>query len=315
MLSIVIVTRNTRELLADLLTSIRQDTSLRPLLREIVVVDNASSDDTGQLVTETFPEVLYLKNLENRGFAAAANQGSALATGDFLLFLNSDTSLVPGEAEKVLSFMEDDATIGIAGPQLVYEDLRPQRSFAHAPSLLLEVVPSVALALAFPARYGTRRTATSPPRDVDSVIGAAMFVRAHVMRTLGGFDEGFFFFLEETDFCLRAKQGGYGVLFLPSARVIHLQGKTVRQTWVKGRIEYAISLYKFIRKHHSDGYYRAFVLVRVMKSLLFLLVATLLPFVLLSESTRRKYSYYSQLLRWHARGLPDDAGLRSSSLE
>ena len=315
MLSIIIVTRNTGELLASLLASIRQDTSLRPFLREIIVVDNASSDGTGQLLNENFPEVLYLKNNENRGFAAAANQGSALATGDILLFLNSDTRLLPGEVEKVLSFMKDDATIGIAGPQLVYEDMRPQRSFANAPSLLLEVMPFVRLAPTVPARDGMKRVTSSSARDVDSVIGAAMFVRAQVMRILEGFDEEFFFFLEETDFCVRAKQSGYRVLFLSFARVIHLQGKTVRRTWVKGRIEYAISLYKFIKKYHSDAYYKTFILVRVMKSLLFLLVATLLPFLLFSESTRRKYSYYGRLLLWHAKGLPDDAGLRSSSLK
>jgi GT2 family glycosyltransferase len=315
MLSIVIVARNTEELLAGLLTSIRKDASLRPLLREIIVVDNASSDGTGQLVNESFPEVHYLKNAENRGFAAAANQGSAIARGDFLLFLNSDTRLLPGEVEKVLSLMKDETTIGIAGPQLVYEDMRPQRSFAGAPSLLLEVVPFFVLGLMFPVKYGTGRADSSPPRDVESVIGAAMFVRAHVMRILGGFDERFFFFLEETDLCVRAKRNGYRVFFSPSTRVIHLQGKTVRQTWVKGRIEYAISLYKFIKKYHSAPYYRAFILVRVMKSLLFLLVATLLPFLLLSQSTRRKYDYYSQLIVWHAKGLPDDAGLRSSSLK
>ena len=313
MLSIIIVTHDTEELLAGLLTSTRQDTSLRPLLREIIVVDNASTDGTGQLVNKSFPEILYLKNAENRGFAAAANQGSALATGDFLLFLNSDTRLLPGEVEKVLSFMKDDATIGIAGPQLVYEDMRLQRSIASVPSLPLEVVPFFVLKLMFPVKYGKVRKDSSASREVESIIGAAMFVRAHVMRSLGGFDERFFFFLEETDFCVRAKQSGYKVFFSPSAKVIHLQGKTVRKTWVKGRIEYAISLYKFIKKHHSAPYYRAFVLVRVMKSLLFLVVATLLPFLLLSESTRRKYDYYSQLILWHAKGLPDDAGLRSSS--
>jgi len=167
----------------------------------------------------------------------------------------------------------------------------------------------------FPVKYGTGRADSSPPRDVESVIGAAMFVRAYVMRILGGFDERFFFFLEETDLCVRAKRNGYRVFFSPSTKVIHLQGKTVRQTWVKGRIEYAISLYKFIKKYHSAPYYRTFILVRVMKSLLFLLVATLLPFLLLSQSTRRKYDYYSRLILWHAKGLPDDAGLRSSSLK
>ncbi len=311
MLSIVIITRNTKDLLANLLVSIRQDTSLRPLLKEIVVVDNASSDQTGQLLKENFPEVLYLANTENRGFAAAANQGSAMATGDFLLFLNSDTRLIPGEIEKVLYVMRDDPTAGVAGPQLVYEDMRPQRSFASLPSLLLELVPSWALALVSPAKHGARPAASSPARDVESLIGAALFVRARTMRSLGGFDEGFFFFLEETDFCVRARQSGYRVLLLPSAKVIHLQGKTVRQTWIKGRIEYAISLYRFIRKYHSDAYYRAFVLVRVVKGLLFLFAATLLPFLLISRSIRRKYGYYGRMLFWHLKGLPDDAGLRS----
>jgi N-acetylglucosaminyl-diphospho-decaprenol L-rhamnosyltransferase len=315
MLSIIIVTRNTAELLAGLLTSIRQDVSLRPLLREIIVVDNASTDGTDQLIDQNFPEVHYLPNVENRGFAAAANQAVPIATGDFLLFLNSDTRLLPGELEKVLASMKDEATIGIAGPQLVYEDMRLQRSFANAPSLLLEVVPLFILELIFPVKYGKIQKESSLPTEVESVIGAALFVRAHVLRILRGFDERFFFFLEETDLCVRARQSGYSVFSFPSARVIHLQGKTVRQTWVKGRIEYAISLYKFIKKYHSDPYYRAFLVVRVIKSLLFLIVATLLPFLLFSESTRKKYAYYGQLILWHLKGLPDDAGLRSSSLK
>lgn len=315
MLSIIIVTCNTGELLTGLLTSIRQDTSLRPLLREIIVVDNASTDGTDQLINEGFPEIHYLKNDQNRGFAAAANQGTAIATGDFLLFLNSDARLIPGELEKVLAFMKDQPTIGIAGPQLVYEDMRLQRSFAQAPSLLLEIVPFFFLKLMFPVKYGKIQKGCSAPTEVETVIGAALFVRAHVMRILGGFDERFFFFLEETDLCVRARQSGYKVFFSPSARVIHLQGKTVKQEWVKGRIEYAISLYKFIMKYHTLPYYKAFLLVRVMKGLLFLIVTTLLPFLLLSESTRRKYDYYSQLILWHAKGLPDDAGLRSSSLK
>ena len=315
MLSIIIVTRDTVELLAALLASIRNDVSLRPLLREIIVVDNASRDETGQLVRERFPEVHYLQNVENRGFAAAANQGSAMATGDFLLFLNSDTRLLPGEAEKVLSLMNSDASVGIAGPRLVYEDMSPQRSFAKTPSLLHEVAPFSASAPFFTAKYSAGREGSSRAVDVESVIGAAMFVRAHIMRMLGGFDERFFFFLEETDFCVRAKQSGYRVIFSPSSRVIHLQGKTVRQRWVRGRIEYAISLYKFIRKYHSDTYYRGFVLIRVVKSLLFLFATTILPFLLLNRSTRLRYAYYARLLLWHLQGLPDDAGLRSSSLK
>ena len=314
MLSIIVVTRNTKELLSGLLHSIRQDASLRPLLREIILVDNASTDGTEEIVRECFPEARYVKNLENRGFAAAINQASAMASGNFLLFLNSDTRLLPGQVEKLVTFMKGDPSAGIVGPQLVYEDMRPQRSVANVPSLLLEVVPPFLLKLLFPRKYDVRDK-TSLPKDVESLIGAAVIVRADLLRALGGLDERFFFFLEETDFCVRARQKGYRVVLFPSANVIHLQGKTVRQTWVKGRIEYTISLYRFIRKYHSERYYKTFAAVRVVKGLLFLLVTTLLPFLLLGASMRRKYGYYARLLLWHVKGRPDDAGLRSSSLK
>ncbi len=140
-----------------------------------------------------------------------------------------------------------------------------------------------------------------------------MFVSARVFRSLRGLDEQFFFFLEETDFCVRARKKSYRVLFVPSARVVHLQGKTVKQAWVRGRIEYAISLYKFIQKYHSGAYFKLFVLVRLAKSVLFLLVSTLLVFLLLDASVRRRYAYYSRLLLWHIQGCPDDAGLRANS--
>jgi N-acetylglucosaminyl-diphospho-decaprenol L-rhamnosyltransferase len=328
-LSIVIVTHNTQTLVEGLLTSIRNDVSLKPSLREIIVVDNASKDETDCMVSEHFPEVLYLENEVNRGFAAAANQGIARATGDFLLILNSDTLLIPGEAETLLSYMMGDVTAAIVGPQLVHQDLRPQRSFASAPSLLSEVVPlrisrvraksntdlysrwrprrqRGVHAGVLRVRRGERRSdnegihlkasrykaadrvgGSQPPvpRDVESVIGAAMFLRADAMRMLGGFDERFFFFLEETDFCLRARKYGYRVVFFPGARIIHLQGRTVRQAWIRGRIEYAISLYKFIKKYHSGIYYGAFVTVRIMKSILFLCAVTLLPFLLLGRAS------------------------------
>jgi GT2 family glycosyltransferase len=145
---------------------------------------------------------------------------------------------------------------------------------------------------------------------VESLIGAALLIRRTVLDALDGFDERFFFYLEETDFCLRAGRLGYRVVFFPGARLIHLQGKTVRQSWVAGRMEYSISLYKFLKKYRSGLYYGTFVAVRAGKAVLFLLPVTLLPFLLAAKSIRRKYSYYIRLLTWHLRGCPDNAGLR-----
>jgi hypothetical protein len=313
LLSIVIVTRNTKDLLDALLASIEADRSLRESTKEVIVVDNGSQDGTETMIKARYPWVSFVRNSVNRGFAAAVNQGYKASTADFVLFLNSDTRLIAGEMTRLLSFMEQQSDVGIAAPQLVYEDMVEQRSFAPAPSLLLEIVPKPVLEVIFPVRFGTKGKNISSPVDVESVIGAALVTRRQTLDAVGGFDERFFFFMEETDFCLRARREGFRVIFFPGAKLIHLQGKTVKQTWIRGRIEYSISLYKFIRKHHSARYYAFFVVVRISKALFFLLPATLLPVVLLKESIRRRYLYYVHLLLWHLRRCPEDGGLRFSS--
>jgi GT2 family glycosyltransferase len=262
------------------------------------------------MLADRFPWASVIENEENRGFAAAVNLGYRRSSGEFILLLNSDTRVIPGETAKMLEYMESEPRVGIAGPQLLYEDMRPQRSFALTPTLALELLPRSLLERLLPGRFRTKGRGLSTPLDVESLIGAAMLVRRAVLDVLDGFDERFFFYLEETDFCLRAATMGYRVVFFPGARFIHLQGKTVRQSWVAGRIEYSISLYKFLRKYRSGLYYGTFVAVRAGKAVLFLLPVTLLPFFLFGKSMRRKYGYYIRLLAWHLRGCPDSAGLK-----
>jgi len=310
MLSIVITTMNTRDILQELLLSIKADTSIQPMLKETIVVDNGSVDGTVATISKDFPWVTQVNNEKNMGFAVAVNKGYRRSSGDSVLFLNSDTRLIPGELLKMLRYLEQNKTIGIIGPQLVYEDMRPQRSFAIPPSLALEVVPKFLLEILLPRRFGTKGTWTRSPMEVESLIGAAILVRREVLDLLAGFDERFFFFLEETDFCLRARRKDYGVVFFPESTLIHLQGKTVKKSWTPGRLEYAISLYKFVRKYHSGFYYAMFVVVRFTKALLLVVPFTILPFFLFKDATRRKYLYYLQLLLWHLRECPDDGGLR-----
>jgi len=304
--SVVIITRDTKELLKGLLISIEKDVPLKPFLKEVIVVNNASTDETDIMVKEEFPWVMLIENERNMGFAASANQGISRSTGAYILFLNSDTLVIPGEIEKMLKFMDENKDVGICGPQLVYPDMGPQRSFAYIPSLLFELIPRSPLsALRSPP------SALRSPLDVPSLIGAAIMVRREVLEILTGFDERFFFFLEETDLCLRARSMGQRVVFLPEAKVIHLQGKTVGKNWVKGRIEYNISLHKFIQKHHVAPYSMLFKGVRIFKSLIFLVVVTCLPFLLFHKKTRRSYIYYFTLLLWHLSSCPDTAGLKS----
>jgi N-acetylglucosaminyl-diphospho-decaprenol L-rhamnosyltransferase len=325
-LSIVIITRDTKDLLGDLLRSVEKDISLKPILREVVVVDNGSSDGTDRMVAEEFPLVVLVRNEENQGFAASANSGSRASTGDFLLFLNSDTLLIEDEILKIIDYMRENEDVGICGPQLVYPDMRLQRSSAGIPGLVSEIIP-ISLSDSLSSRKcagRVRKAGEGSPaaeekrggenaREVDSLIGAAIMVRREAYEKTGGFDERFFFFLEETDLCMRIRKAGFRLVMLPGAKVIHLQGKTVRRNWVRGRVEYNISMYKFIRKHYPATHYRVFQAVRLTKTIGFLIVLTFLPFLLVGRRARRTYAYYSALVRWHAKGCPDDAGLKALS--
>lgn len=313
-LSIIIITKDTKDLVKELLVSIEKDLSIKPYLNEIVIVDNGSKDGTDRLVRDGFAGVKYIRNDFNLGFARAANQGIDHCFSEFVLLLNSDTSLIEGEIKRMLDVMIENKDIAIVGPQLCYPDLITQRSFALVPSLLLEVIPRAIFEYALlkgksrPSKKGTPHWIH--PYDVPSIIGAAMMLRREVIQALGGLDERFFFFLEETDLCVRAREMGYRVVLYPGARVIHHQGGTVRKDWIRGRIEYNISLYKFINKHHNALYYLAFILVRLMKSIITVLIYPFLPFLFFKERQRRQYILYLHLLLWHIKGCPDDAGLK-----
>ncbi len=253
------------------------------------------------MVQQEFPDAVYIRNEVNAGFAAAVNRAGRTARGKYILFLNSDTLLIEGEIAKMAGIADTIDNLGIMGPQLVYEDLKLQRSVASIPRLSGEVLP------------GSQRMKSGSPsqevQDVESLIGAAIMVRKSAFDAVAGFDERFFFFLEETDYCVRLRQAGYRVVFCPAARVIHLQGKTVRKTWVKGRLEYNISLRKFIRKHHSALYGFAFDSVKFIKALLFVVFT---PFLLLGENSRLRYLYYCKLVDWYFSGCPDTFGLKGN---
>lgn len=316
-ISVVIISKDTKEMLGALLDSIRNDVSLRQHIKEIIVIDNASTDGTDEMILSKFREVTFIKNSENKGFAASANIGITVSTGSYILLLNSDTLMIKGEMVKMLEFMDKKKDTGICGPQLVYEDMKHQRSFAYRPAMLTELIPKFLLELVLPSRYASKNRAYDTPVEVDSLIGAAIMLNSNAVKITGGFDERFFFFLEETDLCLRIKKAKYGkgdnvykVIFYPLAKIVHLQGKTVSKNWISGRIEYNISLHKFIKKHHNYFYYAVFSLIRCFKCFAMLLGYTILPFLLYSQKQRAKYKYYLRLFAWYLKGCPEEGGLR-----
>lgn len=311
LISIVVITRNTRDLLLGLLRSIHENSGVIAETEEIIVMDNGSSDGTEGAVRHEFPEVQVVRNERNAGFAAAVNQAWRRARGEIILLLNSDTRLIKGELIPLIRFMVENPCVGVAGPALVYENMSSQRSFASIPSLIQEIVPRFLLEFVSPDRHGGKTWGSNGPEPVDSLIGAALVLRRSVLEAVGGFDERFFFFLEETDFCKRVRLFGSQVVFFPSARIVHYQGKTVGANWAKGRIEYNISLDKFIRKHHGSLYHGIFRAVRATKTILTVIGSTVVfPLLLFNRSMRRRYGYHVRLLVWYLRGCRSTGGLR-----
>jgi len=256
MLSIVIVNWNAGHQLRDCISSIRDLHG--DVLTRIVVVDNASSDDSLNGIEFLGIPVTIIRNESNLGFAAACNQGAAIATTPYLLFLNPDTRLYENSLDTPLSFMAnpENAKIGICGIQLINESGQVDRSCARFPTPLVFLLQSVGLnKLPGLRRFSLHRTdwdhATT--RTVDHVIGAFFLVRRSLFEQLQGFDERFFVYLEDLDFSRRAHLNGWQSVYLTRAQAFHAGGGTSKQVKA-ARLFYSIRsrlLYGF--KHFSPA--------------------------------------------------------------
>jgi GT2 family glycosyltransferase len=248
-LSVIIVSYNTRELLLQCLSSVLR--ALVSVTHEVIVVDNGSADGSPDAVEKKFPQLHLIRNQENRGFARAVNQGLQKAGGRYFLLLNSD-ALIDSEAlTKMISFMEKTPDAGAVGGQLVRKDGTLQNSFDNCPTLCTELLNKSLLKRLFPKRYPGKHLKFTGPVEVESLIGACMMARREVLNSVGMLDESFFFFLEETDWCLRMREKGWKVYFLPFVNVRHLQGRSANKEPVSARIEFYRSRYKFFSLHRS----------------------------------------------------------------
>jgi GT2 family glycosyltransferase len=308
-LSVVIVTRNTCALACAAVRSVLE--SEDGLRKEVIVVDNGSTDDTSQVLPRAFPAVSYLRSAGNAGFARANNLGAAKADGEFLLLLNSDARLRPNTVMEVVRWMRRHPECGVAGVQLLNADGSRQNSIANLPSLATELLNKSLLRRLFPRRFPGKEHEFREPLEVESVVGACMFVRSVVWKALGGFDERFFFFLEETDFCRQVRRRGWTVCHLPQAQAWHEQGQTARQTPASVRIEYWRSRYTYFRKNcgrFTCGLLRLGLCVRLFADWL---VSGVLVAATAGRSARwrQRWNLTTALWRWHLRSCPVEMGL------
>jgi GT2 family glycosyltransferase len=243
LLSIIIVSYNTRELLEKCLDSVIKSLSRHPdpakggaggqdLPTEIIVVDNHSQDNTvtwlkkyikasAKIRSKIGVNLSLIANNENLGFAKANNQGIKIAEGKYIMLLNSDTIVKDRALEKMVSFLEKRKEFAILGPKLLNADGTPQPSLGKFPTLPV-VAAMLFLEHFLPASFLRVRWSPKNEREGDWVMGAALLLRREVYEKIGGLDENIFMYMEEVEWCFRAKKAGFRVYFYPQAEIIHL---------------------------------------------------------------------------------------------
>ncbi|MGB7582214.1 MAG: glycosyltransferase family 2 protein [Sedimentisphaerales bacterium] len=252
--SIIIVNWNTRDILRGCLWSVYEQT--QDISFEVIVVDNASTDGSVEMVKRDFPQAVLIENMGNRGFAAANNQGLKITKGQYILLLNSDTIVLDGAIQKTVVFAEQHPEAAVIGCKALNPDGSLQPTCFMFPSLINMFLSSTYLYELFPRdRFFGRERMTwwdrNDVREVDVVTGCFMLVRRRAIEQTGLMDEQFFVYGEETDWCYRFRQGGWKVLFIPDAKIVHLGGQSSKQMASQMTLQLKGSILQFMRKHHS----------------------------------------------------------------
>jgi N-acetylglucosaminyl-diphospho-decaprenol L-rhamnosyltransferase len=277
-LSVIIVNWNVRDLLRSCLNSLLASPGITwarppvdsdptgrgatasplPMTGEVIVVDNASVDGSVSMVAAEFPWVRLIPSPENLGFTKGNNWAIPLSRGRYVLFLNPDTAVIGDALAAMIACMEDHPEIGVLGPELRYGDGSLQSSRRRFPTLMMALFESTPLAWHWPGNPWARRyhmddvpLPAAGVQQVDWVVGAAFLARREVIEQVGGFDEGYFMYSEELDWCRRAVSAGWRVAVLAGAQVVHHEGKSSEQIAGAREIRFQTSKVRYFRKVHG----------------------------------------------------------------
>ena len=279
-ISIIIISYNTRDLIAVCLDSIVHINDCR---KEIFVVDNASTDGSVEFIRQHYPEVNLIVNEENRGFAEANNQALQLSRGRYIFLLNPDAEFLPSTFGAMISFMDTNPHIGLAGVKMINPDGSTQESYSHE----------------YPGHKLASHELSGLKGSIAWVLGASMIIRSDIMRRLGGFDESFFVYGEDQDLCLRIRKAGYEIGYNDTAIIVHLGAQSERETihadvWRKK----ILAEYIFYRKHYLPATVEKIMRGALMKARWRILTLSfLMPFYKDKSEAEEKLVKYSATLR------------------
>lgn len=253
-ISIIIVSWNARELLLKCLKSL--DANKGVYRREIIVVDNASSDRSTSAVREKFPDVLLIQNDRNEGFARANNIGIEKAGGEYIALVNSDIEVLDNCIDKLCDYLKQQPIAGAIGPRILNSDKTLQISCRNLPSLWNIFCEAVGLNKLFSRSaffsgeemffFNHNKTKT-----VEALSGCFLVVRREVIDQVGPMDDTFFIYSEDVDWCKRIADAGWDIVFYPEAEAIHYGGGSSSNAPIRFLIEQKRALLKYWKKHHG----------------------------------------------------------------
>ncbi|MDN5276155.1 MAG: hypothetical protein PWR01_120 [Clostridiales bacterium] len=228
-ISIIIPNYNGKDLVRQLIESVYNNDTINKLTYEIIVVDNNSSDGSVEYLKSLFCDIKIISNKKNLGYAKAVNQGYQLSRGEFIIVSNSDI-IVPHDFDfvRLINKLKNNNDIGIIGPQLLYKDGSWQRSYGNIPSAksAVEDLLFITKIRQIIDKINYKLDRQKEKQVVGYVSGAFLVSKRIVFEKLNGWDESFFFYAEDCDFCYRARLQGFKVLFVPCFRVIHIGGSS-----------------------------------------------------------------------------------------
>lgn len=294
-LSIIVVSWNTRDILADCLCSVYEHPPTVPF--ELIVVDNASSDGSADMVRQQFPQARLIASEENLGFAQGNNLAVPLCQGEHILLLNPDTVVKPHALQTLVDFLDQHPQAGAVGSMLLNPDETLQPSCHPAPKLSRELWRLFHLDTVYPyGRYHMHRWSTSQPREVDVIQGASLLVRKEILDKIGFLDGDYFMFSEEVDLCFRLQKAGWKLYWEPASQVIHLGGQSTRQVATEMFLQLYLGKLKYFRKHYGARAGAAYKLILGVASVARLLAT---PVIWLQRPAIRQRNW--QLVRHYSR--------------
>lgn len=298
-LSIIVVSWNTRELTAQCLRSVLDNLSDGAFSYEIIVVDNASSDGSAQMVKDDFRSVRLICNDENLGFVGANNQASSVAKGSYCLLLNSDTLILDDTMSSIIKYLDDHPEVGIATGKVLNPDRTFQAPYQRFPgiidSVLSHTINNIKTFALLKRRWKYGNLDQNGIHYVDSVTGAYLFIRSNLINTDKIFDDDIFMYYEDTLLCYRIRKQGYQIVYLPLAPIIHYHGMSAKQV----RPDALFNSFKgskiFIKKVYGENtanYYAKVVII--IWRIFFLLFSALR--VVPSAKIKRKATLFGSLV-------------------